>query len=423
MITNDRQYKIAKSQVENFSQALSELMFSTSTIQNIHPKLLVAQKNAIESKMNELIAEVKEYEKLKEGKIAITEVNSIADLPMALIKARIANGMTQADLAEKVGVKMQQIQRYEAEIYETASLKTLIRIAEHMQIKLNGEVQIKNVEAPENLDVKNYPFKQMFSRKWFGNFIGSYNDAVIDSKNLIEKLFESAGLDKLQNTLTKKSIRTGSTLNMFALNAWYARILIKAKAQTVSGNYNKNTITESWLKGLAELSTQNDSPLKAAEYLRNSGIRFIVEPPLEGTFLDGAALLWENNEPVVAMTLRHDRLDNFWFVLFHELAHIRLHLSDNVTAIFDDLDIKKDGIEKEADDFSLNALIPEEVWRKSLVRFSASTETIVNQAKTLKIHPALVAGRIRRQTGQYFLFSDLIGQGQVRLNFSTEYKN
>ena len=187
MITNDRQYKIAKSQVENFSQALSELMFSTSTIQNIHPKLLVAQKNAIESKMNELIAEVKEYEKLKEGKIAITEVNSIADLPMALIKARIANGMTQADLAEKVGVKMQQIQRYEAEIYETASLKTLIRIAEHMQIKLNGEVQIKNVEAPENLDVKNYPFKQMFSRKWFGNFIGSYNDAVIDSKNLIEK--------------------------------------------------------------------------------------------------------------------------------------------------------------------------------------------------------------------------------------------
>jgi HTH-type transcriptional regulator / antitoxin HigA len=423
MITNDRQYKISKSQIENFEQALADLEFTSKTTKNIHPKLFEVQKNAIESQLNDLLKEAKEYEDLKAGKVAITEVNGLKELPLALIKARIANGLTQSELAEKIGVKMQQIQRYESEMYDTASVKTLLKIAEHLNIKLTGEAQIKTVEAPENLDVSNYPFKQMFQRKWFGNFSGSYNDAVIDSKNLIEKFFETAGFNNIQYGLTKKSIRAGSTLNVFALNAWYAHVLTKAKEQTVSRKYDKNTINESWLRNLAELSMQSNSPSRAADYLRNSGIRFIVEPQLEGTFLDGAALLWENNEPIVAMTLRHDRLDNFWFVLFHEIAHILLHLSDALTVIFDDLDVKIDGIEQEADAFALNALIPDIVWRKSLVRFSPSPETIVNQAKALKVHPALVAGRIRKETGKYYLFSDLIGQGEVRSNFVQELKN
>jgi HTH-type transcriptional regulator / antitoxin HigA len=423
MITNDRQYKISKSQIENFEQALADIEFSFKTAKNVHPKLFEVQTNAIQSQLNDLLKETKEYEDLKAGKIAITEVNGLKELPLALIKARIANGLTQSELAEKIGVKMQQIQRYESEMYDTASVKTLLKIADHLNIKLIGEAQIKKVEAPESLDLSNYPFKQMFQRKWFGNFSGSYNDAVIDSKNLIEKFFETAEFANLQHSLTKKSIRAGSTLNMFALNAWYAHVLTKSKSQKVGSKYNKGTINDSWLRKLAELSVETNSPSKAADYLRDSGIRFIVEPQLEGTFLDGAALLWENNEPIVAMTLRHDRLDNFWFVLFHELAHIHLHLSDSLTVIFDDLDVKIDGIEHEADTFALNALIPDEVWRKSLVRFSPSQETITNQAKSLKVHPALVAGRIRKESGKYFLFSDLIGQGEVRSSFIQELKN
>jgi len=422
MITNDRQYKIAKSQIENFQQALADITF-TSSAKNVHPSLLDIQKNAIQSQLNDLINDVNEYEALKSGKIAITEVKSLKELPLALIKARIANGLTQAELAEKVGVKMQQIQRYEAELYETASVKTLMKIADQLNLRLNAEVQIISIEAPENLDVNNYPFKQMFQRKWFGNFSGTFNDAIIDSKNLLEKFFESAGFKNFQYGLNKQSIRAGSEINQFALNAWYAHVLKKAQMQEVKTKYNKGVISDKWLRSLAELSADENGPAKAATYLRDSGIRFIIEPQLEGTFLDGASLLWDNNEPVVAMTLRYDRLDNFWFVLFHELAHVHLHLSDQLTVIFDDLDVKIDGIEKEADAYALNGLIPEEVWRKSLVRFSPSNDTILNQAKTLKVHPALIAGRIRRETGRYYQFTDLIGQGQVRPNFSQELNN
>ncbi|MDB5250669.1 MAG: hypothetical protein JWQ40_5063 [Segetibacter sp.] len=420
MITNDRQYKIAKAQAENFQYSLEGAEFEARTAKDIHPTLFKIQKDAIQSQLNELISEIKEYEDLKAGKIAITEVNVIKELPLALIKARIANGLTQSELADKIGMKMQQIQRYEAEQYETASIKTLTKIAEALKVRLTGEVQIKSVDAPEALNSKSYPFKQMFQRGWFGNFSGTYNDAVLDSKNLLEKFFETAGFENFQYGFNKMSIRAGAAVNMFALNAWYGRVLIKASNQKTHQLYKKGTITDSWLQELAKLSTATNGPVKAADYLRNSGIKFIVEPHLEGTFLDGAALRWDNEQPILAMTTRYDRLDNFWFVLFHELAHIQLHLSEDLTVIFDDLDVKIEGIEQEADNFALNALIPDEVWRKSLVRFSPSNETVKSQANSLNIHPALVAGRIRRETGRYSVFSDLVGQGEVRACFMEE---
>lgn len=423
MITNDRQYRIAKAQIENFQHALDSIDLNVREAQNIHPKLFDVQKDALAHQLKDLLSDVVEYENLKAGKIIVSEVKSLDDLPLSLIKSRIANGLTQAELADKLGVKMQQVQRYEAEKYESASLKTLLKIASELKIKFTGEVQIKTIDAPDNLDVRNYPFKQMYQRRWFGNFSGSYSEAVLDSKNLLEKFFEIAGLDNLQYSLNKKSIRTGSSLNQYSLNAWYAQVLNKARNQIVHSTFDKALITENWLRKLAQLSQEVDSPLKASEYLKNSGIRFVIEPQLEGTFLDGAALLLEDKSPIVALTLRHDRLDNFWFVLFHEIAHIILHLSDALTGIFDDLDIKIDGIEKEADEFALDALIPNNVWKKSLVRFNPTNETIINQAHTLKVHPALVAGRIRKETSQYFKFSDLIGQGEVRKSFYQELKN
>ncbi|TRW25958.1 ImmA/IrrE family metallo-endopeptidase [Flavobacterium zepuense] len=415
MITNDRQYKIVKSQVDDFKNALEGLSFTLPA--NVHPKLVEAHRNAIYSKLNELLDEVNEYEDLKDGKIIISEIDNIDQLPLALIRSRIANQLTQSELAERLGMKMQQIQRYESEKYSSASLKTLIRIADQLKLKLNADVQLKSTEAPEILDIKNYPFKQMFQRNWFGTFLGSYNDAVKQSPKLLAELFSAAGINNFKYSLTKKSIRTGSNLNEFALKAWYARVLLQAKNKEPDNVFHKDVINSSWLKSLAEISIEEDAPLKVAKYLDQSGIRFIIEPVLEGTFLDGAALLLDDLSPVIAMTLRHDRLDNFWFVLFHEIAHIVLHLNENLNAIFDDLDVKIDGIEHEADVYALNALIPDELWRKSLVRFNPSYETIINQSEMMNIHPALLAGRIRRETGKYYLFTDLIGQGEVRKHF------
>jgi len=364
--------------------------------------------------------EVQEYESLKSGAVVVAEINNLSELPLALIKARIANGLTQAELAEKVGVKMQQIQRYEAERYESASMKTLEKIAGHLNLGINADIRLKSIAAPEELDVKNYPFRQMFKRNWFGNFSGDFNEAVKDSANLIANFFESAGLPEIKYSFNRKSVRTGSKVNSFALMAWYAKVVLKSVRQLVKVPFDRQLLTDQWLKDLAQLSQQEDALLKVTPYLNDVGIRLIIESPLDGTFLDGAALLLSHSGPIIALTLRHDRLDNFWFVLFHEIAHVKLHLDDERQAIFDDLDLEAQGIEKEADQFALNALIPDLVWKKSLVRYSPSSQTIINQAKELNIGPSLVAGRIRKETGRYHLFNDLIGIGEVRKCFTQE---
>jgi len=418
MITNDRQYRISKSQASKFKEALEK--FSDIVFEDVHPILIDAQRSAMEFKLKELLFEVEEYEELKAGHIVMTEVKELKELPLILVKARIANGLTQSELAAKLGVPEQQIQRYEADKYETASLKTLFRIAEVLKIRIDADVQIKEVNSPEIYDIKKYPFKQMYLRKWFRNFTGSFNEAVMNSAELLADLFENGGLQRLPQAYNKKSVRLGSAFNEFALDAWYARIIFKARSQDLETFFDKNLVPDTWLFDLAKLSEDENGPRKAIEYLKNVGIRVVIEAHLEGTQLDGAALILDEIYPVIALTLRYDRLDNFWFVLFHEIAHVYLHLGVNYSIIFDDLDTTSVGIESEADQFALNALIPNNIWKKSVARFSPSKETIINQAKALKVNPALVAGRIRKETGKFYQFTELIGQGKVRMHFLDE---
>jgi HTH-type transcriptional regulator/antitoxin HigA len=117
--------------------------------------------------------------------------------------------------------------------------------------------------------------------------------------------------------------------------------------------------------------------------------------------------------------LRHDRLDNFWFTLCHELAHVALHLDrDCVDAFFDDL--TEEGTsqcEKEANEMAREALIPKKVWEKSGLKEYSDTAAVRTFASELRIHPAIPAGRIRFENHDYHLLNELVGNKQVRCLF------
>ena len=114
--------------------------------------------------------------------------------------------------------------------------------------------------------------------------------------------------------------------------------------------------------------------------------------------------------------MRFDRLDNFWFVLLHELGHVFLHLLDGLRFDFFDEETAGDGdaIEADADKFALDALIPEPLWNQCLSRFALSEEAVRIDAENLGIEPSIIAGRIRKERGNYTILNDLVGQGQVR---------
>jgi HTH-type transcriptional regulator/antitoxin HigA len=121
--------------------------------------------------------------------------------------------------------------------------------------------------------------------------------------------------------------------------------------------------------------------------------------------------------PIIGLTLRNDRIDNFWFTLFHELAHVYLHYLAGLAAGFFDEELeheKTDGLEIEADQFASSMLIPPETWRLSPARISRSASPLEALAKQLGIHPAIVFGRVRKERNDYSIFSDRVGFGLVK---------
>ena len=125
MIKNERQYRITKAQVERFERTLSELRVRSRENSDVHPLIAKAQEEAVNSQLADLKSELREYESLKAGEFPIGDLEVISGLPSMLIKARIAQGMSQKDLAERIGLKEQQIQRYEATDYSSASLSRI----------------------------------------------------------------------------------------------------------------------------------------------------------------------------------------------------------------------------------------------------------------------------------------------------------
>jgi ribosome-binding protein aMBF1 (putative translation factor) len=144
MIRNGRQYKITHTQAENFRNALEQLRHErvndSTSAEYLRWK---AQYDAIESQLRDLEEDLREYESLQGSDSTTIEINSFEDLPKALIQARIAAGLTQKQLAEKLGIKEQQIQRYEACDYAGVGLDRIQDICKALGISVKSSLSLR----------------------------------------------------------------------------------------------------------------------------------------------------------------------------------------------------------------------------------------------------------------------------------------
>lgn len=424
MIQNERQFKITQNQIETLNAALAEFESSSADA----PDWIVkAQSEALNSQITELRSEVIEYELLKSGKNRYLECSNLVDLPISLIRARIASGLSQKELAESLGLSMQQIQRYESSDYSGASLSRLIEIANALGITISTTWTPKELSSGNSIYVWNdqsdikwedFPTKEMIRRNWF-----EIDESSIVT-NVVRNYFESTAGPEFLTAYHRKKFHGTNSPKEYSLLAWQARILEKANKIIESNGVSAFSLDDSWIEELVALSVYEDGPARAKELLAEKGIALVFERHLEQTYLDGAAMLHGSGNPVIGLTLRHDRLDNFWFVLFHELGHVYLHLFDSLGMdFFDEQDdgYDSDQIEQEADLYSLNKLIPPELWDTCLSRFTITEEAVLMDAERLAIHPSIIAGRIRSEQDKYYLLSDLLGSGMVRTQFE-EYQ-
>lgn len=137
MIQNERQYKITQTKLRDLKLDRAALDLPDS---DLHPRLILARKNSLNILIGELEQEIVEYDCLKSGQINKWTIESLQDLPNVMIKARIAVGMTQKELAEKIGVQEQQIQRYEANNYRAVGFDRLQEVMSALDMRISKAV-------------------------------------------------------------------------------------------------------------------------------------------------------------------------------------------------------------------------------------------------------------------------------------------
>lgn len=229
-------------------------------------------------------------------------------------------------------------------------------------------------------------------------------------RDFLRKLFQVAPQPALLRAPLHQS--GARTMDSYALLIWRACVVSKALKARPKGVYREGTITSTWLRDLAKLSRFDKGPRLAHEYLNNDGICLVIEPRFKKTYLDGAAML-HGSTPIVALTLRHDRLDNFWFALLHELVHVQRHLANKCLFIADNLDDKArvgQTAEDEADAGAQEALIPSVLWKASRVRETHTVPDALELARQAGVHPCIVAGRVRHETKNWRLLGNLISE-------------
>jgi HTH-type transcriptional regulator/antitoxin HigA len=280
-----------------------------------------------------------------------------------------------------------------------------------------------NLGSEPQYEYSKFPLQEMLERGYFAEFTGDLKQVKEYAEDLVRKFMRGMGGDSTSLALLRAPLhQNGSRLmDDYALLIWRIAVLSKARHQKTSNRYVEGTITADWLRDLAKLSRFEQGPKLAQEFLADSGIVLVIEEHFKKTYLDGAAML-DDDVPIVALTLRHDRLDNFWFALLHELVHVQKHLKKSTSHVFiaDNLDDKTRSSqeEQEADDGAREALIPSAEWLNAAVKVIPTQENATALANKLRIHPAIVAGRVRYETNNWRILNNL--KGEVRKIFENQ---
>ena len=174
MITNERQYRITRSEADRFRKAITDFSVGQAARAGVHPRLVQAEREAMESQLRDLQTELVQYERLKSSDLSVIRINSFDQLADGLIQARIASGFSQKALAERLGLKEQQIQRYEVERYAAASYQRLREIAGALGLRITNDILLPVV--PGN----------------FGGLVTKLGQVGLDREFLLERLLPSA---------------------------------------------------------------------------------------------------------------------------------------------------------------------------------------------------------------------------------------
>jgi HTH-type transcriptional regulator/antitoxin HigA len=238
------------------------------------------------------------------------------------------------------------------------------------------------------------PVKDMIRRGWIEP---SDNVAVLETRVL--KFFDMSSADDEPDwpAHAARKATPYSQAPTPAQKAWLHRVAQLAGAVHTKA-FSKHVVNDV-VADLRLLMHQPQEVRRVPRLLSDAGIKFVIVEPLPSTKIDGACL-WMDDQPVIALTLRFNRLDNFWFVLLHELAHVRQEIRSldiELDATWGDLD--EPDTERDASEFATENLVPQDQLDSFIARVRPlySARRVEAFAQTMQVHPAIVVGQLQHR--------------------------
>ncbi|MEP4705275.1 MAG: helix-turn-helix domain-containing protein [Hyphomicrobiales bacterium] len=290
----------------------------------------------------------------------------------------------------------------------------------HEKLGIPANVLLGKAEAtlPEpclNVDWKSFPIGEMFNLGWLGN-----NKPKADEiEGCVRKLMSAARVTSPQFAGVRFRGVENKEPNPYSVNAWLMKAFAEAINCESANDFSTDDVGCSFRREISKLSLYSDGPKRAFSKLDEVGITAVYVPFLKKTHIDGACFNLPSGKPAIAVSLRHHRLDNFWFTLLHECVHVERHLSDE-KMIIDETEGSTGAfgndrtMENEANTLARSALVPDDIHGElSRVAGNISKAKIQSYARKADVHEAIIAGQVRAMTGRYTHFTGMVGQNKV----------
>ena len=254
------------------------------------------------------------------------------------------------------------------------------------------------------------PVAEMIKRGWI------IAENVRDTKKVETELVRFFGVNRtedieiLPHAAKKTAVNTEATP---AQLAWFYRVKQIAGDMLV-GPYSPQSV-DAAIGKLRPLMNSVEGIAKVPRILSECGIRYVLVEALASTKIDGVCFWLNERAPVIGMSLRFDRNDNFWFVLRHEIEHVRKRHGQVAVMLDTDLDGERAGTgpgvteeERVANDAAQEFCVPSSMMSAFIARKAPffSERDLIGFARILKVHPGIIAGQLQRQTDRYDRFRD-----------------
>jgi HTH-type transcriptional regulator/antitoxin HigA len=253
------------------------------------------------------------------------------------------------------------------------------------------------------------PVAEMIKRGWIN--AKDVRDPIVQSE-----MIRFFGVDRIEDieilphAAKKTDVSTDPTPIQLA---WLYRVRKIANEMLVA-KYSPQALTAT-LPKLKQLLLSPEETRKVARLLAECGVRFLVVEILPGAKIDGVCFWLSDQSPVIALSMRFDRIDNFWFVLRHEIEHVLQEHGKGRVMLDADLESEDSGSavaeeEDVANQAAAEFCVPQSKMNAFLARKAPffHDRDILAFAKMINVHPGLIAGQIRRRTNKYDRFSNYL---------------